>query len=125
MTPALAVDDLRVARGGEPVLDGVSLTAATGAVVGLIGPNGAGKTTLLRACNGSLDPDAGTIRIVPASGSSEPLQARRSVVLPAPLGPIRPTTAPVAAVSETPSSTGSPPRATRRSSTASAGVTGS
>jgi iron complex transport system ATP-binding protein len=84
VTPALAVDDLRVARGGEPVLDGVSLTAATGAVVGLIGPNGAGKTTLLRACNGSLDPDAGTIRIDGdrLSGLSARATARRVATVP-------------------------------------------
>lgn len=33
---------------GYRILDGVSLTADRGDLVGVIGPNGAGKTTLLR-----------------------------------------------------------------------------
>ena len=40
-------------------LDGVSLTAADGAITGVLGPNGAGKTTLLRVLATLLVPDAG------------------------------------------------------------------
>ncbi len=55
-TPALEVRDLTVAFGGNQVLDGVSLAAARGEVVGIIGPNGAGKTTLFDAVSGFVVP---------------------------------------------------------------------
>ncbi|ROO61726.1 iron complex transport system ATP-binding protein [Micromonospora sp. Llam0] len=40
--------------GANPVIDGVSVTARPGRVLGLIGPNGSGKTTLLRLLHGAL-----------------------------------------------------------------------
>ncbi|WFE29782.1 ABC transporter ATP-binding protein [Solwaraspora sp. WMMD791] len=40
--------------GAHPVIDGVSVTAGPGRVLGLIGPNGSGKTTLLRLLYGAL-----------------------------------------------------------------------
>jgi len=50
----LHLSDLRVHRGADPVVDGVSLRVAGGEFLGLIGPNGAGKTTLMRAALGLL-----------------------------------------------------------------------
>jgi iron complex transport system ATP-binding protein len=48
-------------RPGEPVLAGVSVTAAAGNLVCILGPNGSGKTTLLRCFLGRLQPQAGRI----------------------------------------------------------------
>jgi ABC-type Mn2+/Zn2+ transport system ATPase subunit len=45
----LSTADLSFAyRRGARVVDGVSLSIADGAIVGVIGPNGSGKTTLVR-----------------------------------------------------------------------------
>lgn len=48
----LTVSDLDVARGGVPVLQGVSFTLEAGQALVLRGPNGIGKTTLLRTVAG-------------------------------------------------------------------------
>ncbi|MGB3243409.1 MAG: heme ABC exporter ATP-binding protein CcmA [Sulfitobacter sp.] len=48
----LCINDLSLARGGVPVLAGVTLTLAPGEALILRGPNGSGKTTLLRAIAG-------------------------------------------------------------------------
>jgi ABC-type multidrug transport system ATPase subunit len=45
---AIEIDGLRRTFGATTALDGVSLTAPAGRVLGLLGPNGAGKTTLVR-----------------------------------------------------------------------------
>ena len=44
--PALALDRLRVVRGGRLVLDDVSLEVARGSITGLLGPSGCGKSAL-------------------------------------------------------------------------------
>lgn len=61
---ALVVSDLRVAFAGRVVLDGLSLTAATGELTAVLGPNGTGKTTLVRCCTGLVTPDAGTVTVL-------------------------------------------------------------
>ncbi len=57
----LTIRDLCVARGGLPVLQGLSLTLAPGQALILRGPNGAGKTTLLRTLAGLQPPLSGQI----------------------------------------------------------------
>src|SRR3989344_2167032 len=57
---------LPVFSGKEPqqtlhALDGVSLSADAGEIVGIIGKNGSGKSTLLRILAGIIQKDAGTV----------------------------------------------------------------
>ncbi|NRB04486.1 MAG: heme ABC exporter ATP-binding protein CcmA [Rhodobacteraceae bacterium] len=61
----LRVKDLTVARGGLPVLAGVSFSVDAGQAVMLRGPNGSGKTTLLRTIARLQDPVAGQIECDP------------------------------------------------------------
>jgi branched-chain amino acid transport system ATP-binding protein len=60
--PLLEVDDIAKRFGGIVALDGVSLTAEAGAIIGLIGPNGAGKTTAFNVITRLYRPDGGDVR---------------------------------------------------------------
>ncbi len=57
----LRLSGLAVARGGRPVLEGVSLDLPPGEAVLLRGPNGIGKTSLLRVVAGLAPPLAGQV----------------------------------------------------------------
>jgi heme exporter protein A len=59
----LNVSNLRIARGGVPVLDGISFELKPGQALILRGPNGIGKTTLLRSIAGLQPPLAGPNRL--------------------------------------------------------------
>lgn len=52
----------QTATPGEPVLRGVSFSAARGQRTALVGPSGAGKSTILGLIERFYDPEAGTIR---------------------------------------------------------------
>ena len=56
---SLSAEGLTYAIRGSKLLDGVSLRAERGELVGVIGPNGAGKSTLLRALAGVIKPSGG------------------------------------------------------------------
>ena len=57
--------------GGRTVdaLHDLDLKLAPGGFAVVMGPNGSGKSTLLRAIDGSLELDAGTVRLSPAASS--------------------------------------------------------
>ncbi len=57
----LRIVDLRKTFGGVVALEGVSLEAAEGEVLGIIGPNGAGKTTLFNLITRVFDPSGGDV----------------------------------------------------------------
>ena len=64
-----AADDLLVLHGirkrwgKSPVLEGVDLSVARGALVSISGANGTGKTTLLRIAAGLIHPDSGEVAL--------------------------------------------------------------
>ncbi len=62
--PAVEVGGLVKRYGQTAAVDGLSLTAARGAVTGILGPNGAGKTTTIEICEGYRRPDQGTVRVL-------------------------------------------------------------
>ncbi|SIN96510.1 heme ABC exporter ATP-binding protein CcmA [Vannielia litorea] len=57
----LHAENLVVARGGVPVLEGLSFKVAAGEVLVLRGPNGVGKTSLLRVLAGLAPPVKGRV----------------------------------------------------------------
>ena len=59
--PSLEIVDLKASYGSTPVLDGISVSIATGGVLGLIGPSGSGKSTVLRVLVGLLKPSSGRV----------------------------------------------------------------
>lgn len=59
----LSAKELHARYGDVTALDGVSLEANTGTVVGLLGPNGAGKSTTMRILAGAMTPEKGSVSI--------------------------------------------------------------
>jgi iron complex transport system ATP-binding protein len=76
----LELCDLRLARGGRPVLTGVSAAFEPGTVTAVLGPNGAGKSTLLEAMAGLLAPAAGEIRLDGVPLAALPARARARAI---------------------------------------------
>lgn len=58
----IEIDNLHTHYGLSHVIQGTSLTARQGEVVGIFGRNGVGKTTLLKAVGGWVRPSSGEIR---------------------------------------------------------------
>jgi ABC-type branched-subunit amino acid transport system ATPase component len=75
-SPALAVEDMRLAFGGQQALDGASIEVREGEIVGLIGPNGAGKTTLLNVISGVLRADGGSVAVAGVNVGAYPPELR-------------------------------------------------
>ena len=72
----LDLQGITVAFDDNVVLDDVSLSVASGEIVGLLGPSGSGKSTLLRAIAGTIRPDRGTIALDGRDVSAVPTHAR-------------------------------------------------
>jgi len=59
--PAITLENVEVWRGGTPVLRGIDLSVARGAITAVIGASGAGKSTLLSVLSGGRVPQKGTV----------------------------------------------------------------
>jgi len=81
MTPApvLEIRDLRKSYGGQPAVDGLSLSVLPGEVFGVLGPNGAGKTTTVECAAGLGRPDSGTVRVLGLDPATDPAEVRQRV----------------------------------------------
>ncbi len=84
VAPAIAVEGLRVRRGGSVVLHDLSLEVEPGRVTGLLGPNGAGKTTLMRCIVGVQVVEAGSVRVLGEEAGSPSLRSRVGYLTQAP-----------------------------------------
>jgi ABC-2 type transport system ATP-binding protein len=78
----LEVEALKKSYGNLVAVDGVSLQAGVGEIVGLLGPNGAGKTTTVSMIAGLVRPDSGSVRIEgrPLTGDTDPIKRRIGLV---------------------------------------------
>jgi ABC-2 type transport system ATP-binding protein len=78
----LQVEALKKSYGNLVAVNGVSLRAGAGEIIGLLGPNGAGKTTTVSMIAGLLRPDSGSVRIEgrPLNGDSDPNKRRIGLV---------------------------------------------
>jgi branched-chain amino acid transport system ATP-binding protein len=57
------IDNLVMVRGTKPVVHGIQLRLAPGAITALMGPNGAGKTSTVLGIAGVIEPAFGQIRL--------------------------------------------------------------
>jgi ABC-2 type transport system ATP-binding protein len=81
---AIEIRDLRVRRGGKPILPGVSLRVPPGRVTGLLGPSGSGKTTLMRAIVGVQIVESGSVAVLGQPAGTSALRRRVAYVTQAP-----------------------------------------
>lgn len=82
--PAVEVRDLRVVRGGRPVLKNIGLTIGRGTVTGLLGPSGCGKTTLMRSIVGVQKIAGGQVTVLGRRAGDAQLRHRVGYVTQAP-----------------------------------------
>ncbi|MFD6952933.1 ABC transporter [Nocardiopsis sp. TSRI0078] len=81
MTDAIRAEGLVKQFKGKRALDGVDLTARTGAVLGVLGPNGSGKTTTVRILATLLRPDGGRAEVGGFDVVRQPHEVRRLIGL--------------------------------------------
>lgn len=82
--PAIELEGLRVDRGGQPVLHGLTLGVRRGSVTGLLGPSGCGKSTLMRAIVGVQIVAGGRVTVLGEPAGSPSLRPRVGYVTQAP-----------------------------------------
>src|SRR5262249_31308966 len=73
---SIVVESLVKRYGGHPVVNQVSLEAATGELFVLLGPSGCGKSTVLKTIAGLVDADEGRVRLQGRDVTAMPPQKR-------------------------------------------------
>ena len=77
--PEIAIDGAILHYGAHRVLDGLSLSVASGEIYALLGGNGAGKSTTLSALLGFVRVDGGSVRVGGIDAAANPDAARRRI----------------------------------------------
>ncbi len=81
---SIVINDLKVRRGGNLVLPGISLEVPAGTVTGLLGPSGSGKTTLMRAIVGVQIVESGEVKVLGGPAGTPELRRRIGYVTQTP-----------------------------------------
>ena len=83
-SPLARLSDLRLAKAGRPILDGVTLDVFAGELLALVGPNGAGKSSALKCLGGIEAAWSGRIELAgrPLADFPAHERARRVAYLP-------------------------------------------
>lgn len=80
MGPTIRTNELTMVRSQRQVLNGVTMTVASGEIVCLLGPSGSGKSSLLRCVNRLAEPPVGTVFLDDADVTTmDVLHLRRQV----------------------------------------------
>ena len=79
-SPVIEVADLRVVRGGRPVIPGLSAALASGQITGLLGPSGSGKTTLMRSIIGVQQVAGGVVTVLGQPAGTAELRSQVAYV---------------------------------------------
>lgn len=77
--PEIAIDGAILHYGAHRVLNGLSLSVASGEIYALLGGNGAGKSTTLSALLGFVRVDGGSVRVGGIDAAADPDAARRRI----------------------------------------------
>jgi ABC-2 type transport system ATP-binding protein len=77
--PILQLANVESAYGPVKAIRGVSLTAASGAIVAVLGANGAGKTTTIKMLCGLVEPSGGEVRLAGEVGELRSPAVRQQV----------------------------------------------
>jgi ABC-2 type transport system ATP-binding protein len=76
MSEGVSICDLKIIREGKTIIPELSMSMATGKIVGLLGPSGSGKTTILRSIVGVQAIAAGSITVLGYPAGAKRLRTR-------------------------------------------------
>ena len=79
METVIEVTGLHKRYGATVAVDGISLTARAGEILGIVGPNGAGKTTTVECLEGLRRPDAGEVRVLGLDPARQGTELRQRI----------------------------------------------
>jgi ABC-2 type transport system ATP-binding protein len=82
--PAIELERLRIVRGGNTVIDDVTVSVSEGIITGLLGPSGCGKTTLMRTVVGNQKITAGSATVFGHAAGAKSLRRRIGYVTQSP-----------------------------------------